>query len=201
MAAKLHHKFLQSVFYSSHSSIIISASERKRKPSGNKQGLKHCDGGVKRSSAAWTLGRFGLSLLGRERINHCSVLSVFLDSGTRGRGAKGSRLFASFGQTRTYFSHFDPSPGSADVKRHGGKVLSAIGEAAKHIDSMDQALSKLSDLHAYNLRVDPGNFQLLSHCIQTVLAAHFPADFTPQCQAAWDKFLAAVSAVLTSKYR
>ncbi|KAJ1097343.1 hypothetical protein NDU88_002465 [Pleurodeles waltl] len=111
------------------------------------------------------------------------------------------RLFASFGQTRTYFSHFDLSPGSADVKRHGGKVLSAIGEAAKHIDSMDQALSKLSDLHAYNLRVDPGNFQLLSHCIQAVLAAHFPADFTPQCQAAWDKFLAAVSAVLTSKYR
>ncbi|XP_078519202.1 hemoglobin larval subunit alpha [Lissotriton helveticus] len=111
------------------------------------------------------------------------------------------RLFASFGQTKTYFSHFDLSPGSADVKRHGGKVLSAIGEAAKHVDSLEQALSKLSDLHAYNLRVDPGNFQLLSHCIQATLAAHFPADFTPQCQAAWDKFLAAVSAVLTSKYR
>nr|AAK58843.1 alpha-globin [Ambystoma mexicanum] len=111
------------------------------------------------------------------------------------------RLFACFGQSRTYFSHFDLSPGSADVKRHGGKVLNAVGEAAKHIDDLDMGLSKLSDLHAYNLRVDPGNFQLLSHCIQTVLAAHFPADFTPQAQAAWDKFLAAVSGVLTSKYR
>ncbi|XP_069503970.1 hemoglobin larval subunit alpha-like [Ambystoma mexicanum] len=111
------------------------------------------------------------------------------------------RLFACFGQTKTYFSHFDLSPGSADVKRHGGKVLSAVCEAAKHLDDINQALSKLSDLHAYNLRVDPGNFQLLSHCIQTVLAAHFPADFTPQAQAAMDKFLAAVSSALTCKYR
>ncbi|XP_053310339.1 hemoglobin subunit alpha-3-like [Spea bombifrons] len=111
------------------------------------------------------------------------------------------RLFLSFPQTKTYFSHFDLSHGSADLLNHGGKVVNALGEAAKHIDSLSGSLSTLSDLHAYNLRVDPGNFKLLSQTIQVTLAAHFPEDFTPSVQAAWDKFIAEVAAVLTSKYR
>ncbi|KAM4698115.1 hemoglobin larval subunit alpha-like [Rhinophrynus dorsalis] len=111
------------------------------------------------------------------------------------------RLFQSYPQAKTYFSHFDLTHGSTDIHSHGGKVLSAIGEAAKHLDNLDEALSKLSDLHAYNLRVDPGNFTLLSHCILVVLATHFPEDFTATAHAAWDKFLSTVSAVLTSKYR
>ncbi|KAM4631761.1 hemoglobin subunit alpha-4-like [Discoglossus pictus] len=111
------------------------------------------------------------------------------------------RLFLSSPQTKTYFSHFDLSHGSADIQAHGGKVVNALGLAAQHLDSLEQTLSTLSDLHAYNLRVDPGNFQLLSHNIQVVLAIHFPQDFTATAQAAWDKFIAAVSDVLTSKYR
>ncbi|KAM3917649.1 hemoglobin subunit alpha-3-like [Leptodactylus fuscus] len=111
------------------------------------------------------------------------------------------RLFLSFPQTKTYFSHFDLSHGSADLLNHGGKVLNALGNAASHLDDLAGTLSSLSDLHAYNLRVDPGNFDLLSHTIQVVLAAHFQADFTPDAQAAWDKFISEVSAVLTSKYR
>ncbi|KAM3916437.1 hemoglobin larval subunit alpha-like [Leptodactylus fuscus] len=111
------------------------------------------------------------------------------------------RLFLSFPQTKTYFSHFDLSHGSADVQAHGGKVLSAIVEAAKHLDNLEGSLSKLSDLHAYNLRVDPGNFSLLSHCILVVLASHFPNDFDATAHAAFDKFLAVVSHILTSKYR
>ncbi|XP_069503968.1 hemoglobin larval subunit alpha-like [Ambystoma mexicanum] len=112
-----------------------------------------------------------------------------------------ARMFSSYPQCRTYFAHLDVSPGSADLQVHGAKILGAIGEAAKHLDDFDQALWKLSDLHAYNLRVDPGNFKLLSHSIQTVLASHFPEEFTPETHAAWDKYLAAVSAVLVSKYR
>ncbi|XP_018426276.1 PREDICTED: hemoglobin subunit alpha-3-like [Nanorana parkeri] len=69
------------------------------------------------------------------------------------------RLFLSFPQTKTYFNHFDLSHGSADLQRHGGKVLGALGEAAKHLDNIEGALAKISDLHAYNLRVDPGNFE------------------------------------------
>ncbi|XP_077131413.1 hemoglobin subunit alpha-3-like [Ranitomeya variabilis] len=111
------------------------------------------------------------------------------------------RLFLSFPQTKTYFSHFDLSQGSADVKAHGGKVLSALGKAASHLNDLDGALSSLSDLHAYNLRVDPGNFALLSHTIQVVLATNFPNDFSAEAQAAWDKFLSEVAEILTSKYR
>ncbi|XP_075687414.1 hemoglobin subunit alpha-3-like [Rhinoderma darwinii] len=111
------------------------------------------------------------------------------------------RMFLSFPQTKTYFSHFDLSQGSADIKNHGGKVLNALGNAANHLDDLDATLSTLSDLHAYNLRVDPGNFELLNHTIQVVLAIHFPQEFSAEAQAAWDKFISEVSTVLTSKYR
>ncbi|CAN2390221.1 Hemoglobin subunit [Pristimantis euphronides] len=111
------------------------------------------------------------------------------------------RLFLGFPQTKTYFSHFDLSHGSSDVRAHGGKVLGAIVEAAKHLDNLEGSLSQLSDLHAYNLMVDPGNFKLLSHCILVVLASHFSADFDASTHAAFDKYLAVLSCILTSKYR
>nr|XP_014338410.1 PREDICTED: hemoglobin subunit zeta [Bos mutus] len=41
----------------------------------------------------------------------------------------------------------------------------------------------------------------LSHCLLVTLASHFPADFTADAHAAWDKFLSIVSGVLTEKYR
>ncbi|XP_075687408.1 hemoglobin subunit alpha-4-like [Rhinoderma darwinii] len=111
------------------------------------------------------------------------------------------RMFLGFPQTKTYFNHFDLSHGSADMQRYGGKVLGALAEAAKHLDNLEGSLSKLSDLHAFNLRVDPGNFNLLSHSIQGVLASHFSTDFDANTHAVFDKFLAVVSHILTSKYR
>ncbi|CAI9622820.1 unnamed protein product [Staurois parvus] len=69
-----------------------------------------------------------------------------------------TRLFLSFPQTKTYFPHFDLTPGSADLKTHGGKIVNALASAANHLDDLAGNLSSLSDLHAYNLRVDPGNF-------------------------------------------
>ncbi|XP_073488931.1 hemoglobin subunit alpha-3-like [Aquarana catesbeiana] len=142
-----------------------------------------------------------------------AVLSIVGKIGSQ-VGALGSealtRLLLSFPQTKTYFTHFDltpgsaqgskSGPGSADLNTHGGKIINALAGAANHLDDLAGNLSSLSDLHAYNLRVDPGNFALLSHTIQVVLASHFPGDFTPEVQAAFDKFLALVSAVLTSKY-
>ncbi|XP_056390502.1 hemoglobin subunit alpha-3-like [Hyla sarda] len=110
-------------------------------------------------------------------------------------------MFLGFPQTKTYFNHFDLSHGSTDVQTHGGKVLGALVQAAKHLDNLEESLSKLSDLHAYNLRVDPGNFHMLSHSILVVLASHFPADFDAATHAALDKFLSVVSHILTSKYR
>ncbi|XP_049623964.1 hemoglobin subunit zeta [Suncus etruscus] len=111
------------------------------------------------------------------------------------------RLFASYPQTKTYFPHFDLSAGSAQLRAHGSKVVAALGEAVKSLDNVSGALAKLSELHAYVLRVDPVNFKLLSHCLLVTLAAHFPADFSAETHAALDKFLTLVSNVLTEKYR
>ncbi|NWI68008.1 HBAD protein, partial [Todus mexicanus] len=113
------------------------------------------------------------------------------------------RMFTAYPQTKTYFPHFDLSPGSDQVRGHGKKVVNALGTAVKSIDNLSQALSELSNLHAYNLRVDPPCFalQLLSQSFQVVLATHLGKDYTPEVHAAFDKFLSAVAAVLAEKYR
>nr|XP_025130817.1 hemoglobin subunit zeta-like [Bubalus bubalis] len=132
------------------------------------------------------------------------------------------RLFSCYPQAKTYFPHFDLHTGSAQLRAHGSKVVAAVGVAVKSIDNVTSALSKLSELHAYVLRVDPVNFKVgagprarvsgpgsrgleevsfLSHCLLVTLASHFPADFTADAHAAWDKFLSIVSGVLTEKYR
>ncbi|XP_040314629.1 hemoglobin subunit alpha-like, partial [Herpailurus yagouaroundi] len=111
------------------------------------------------------------------------------------------RTFCSFPTTKTYFPHFDLSHGSAQVKAHGQKVADALTQAVAHMDDLPNALSALSDLHAYKLRVDPVNFKFLSHCLLVTLACHHPAEFTPAVHASLDKFFSAVSTVLTSKYR
>ncbi|KFW75295.1 Hemoglobin subunit alpha-A [Manacus vitellinus] len=111
------------------------------------------------------------------------------------------RMFATYPQTKTYFPHFDLGKGSAQVKGHGKKVAAALVEAANHVDDIAGALSKLSDLHAQKLRVDPVNFKLLGQCFLAVVASHNPALLTPEVHASLDKFLCAVGTVLTAKYR
>ncbi|CAB1342205.1 unnamed protein product [Coregonus sp. 'balchen'] len=102
-------------------------------------------------------------------------------------------MLTAYPQTKTYFSHWaDLSPGSAPVKKHGSTIMGAIGNAVGMIDDLVGGLSALSDLHAFKLRVDPGNFKILSHNILVTLAVHFPADFTPEVHIAVDKFLAAL---------
>ncbi|XP_012689239.2 hemoglobin subunit alpha [Clupea harengus] len=112
------------------------------------------------------------------------------------------RMLVVYPQTKTYFSHWpDTSPGSAPVKKHGKTVMGALGDAVGKIDDLVGGLSALSDLHAFKLRVDPGNFKILSHNILVTLGVHFPSDFTAEVHVAVDKFLAAVAAALADKYR
>nr|APA23832.1 alpha-globin D subunit [Furnarius leucopus] len=111
------------------------------------------------------------------------------------------RMFAAYPQTKTYFPHFDLHHGSDQIRGHGKKVVAALGNAVKNVDNLSQALSELSNLHAYNLRVDPVNFKLLSQCFQVVLAVHLGKDYTPEMHSAVDKFMSAVAAVLAEKYR
>ncbi|XP_042096574.1 hemoglobin subunit zeta-like [Ovis aries] len=121
--------------------------------------------------------------------------------GAAAKAPAARRLFSCYPQAKTYFPHFDLHSGSAQLRAHGSKVVAAVGDAVKSIDNVASALSKLSELHAYVLRVDPVNFKFLSHCLLVTLASHFPADFTADAHAAWDKFLSLVSGVLTEKYR
>ncbi|XP_067232425.1 hemoglobin embryonic subunit alpha-like [Chanodichthys erythropterus] len=113
-----------------------------------------------------------------------------------------SRMLAVYPQTKTYFSHWkDMSPGSAPVRKHGKTVMAGVGEAVSKIDDLTNGLLTLSELHAFQLRVDPANFKILSHNILVVLATLFPTDFTPEAHVAMDKFLSALSLALSEKYR
>ncbi|XP_061455248.1 hemoglobin subunit alpha-D-like [Rhineura floridana] len=112
-----------------------------------------------------------------------------------------TRLFQAHPQTKTYFPHFDLSPGSNDIHRHGQKVFKALDGAVKHLDNIRGPLAELSDLHAYNLRVDPINFKLLGKCFHVTLASSLRADYTCQTYLAFDKLFYEVADVLSEKYR
>ncbi|NXY36784.1 HBAD protein, partial [Pomatorhinus ruficollis] len=113
------------------------------------------------------------------------------------------RMFHSYPPTKTYFPHFDLSQGSDQIRAHGKKVVAALTTAIKNIDNLSQALSELSNLHAYNLRVDPPRFslQFLAQCLQVVLATRLGKDYSPEAHSAVDKFMSAVASVLAEKYR
>ncbi|CAH2306789.1 Hemoglobin subunit alpha-3 [Pelobates cultripes] len=110
-------------------------------------------------------------------------------------------MFITEKRTKTYFPSFDLTPKSTHLKAHGKKVIDALTEAVNHLDNIQGALNKLSDLHAYDLRVDPGNFPLLAQNILVVTAIHFHDKFDICTHIALDKFLDRVACVLTSKYR
>nr|AFI56239.1 hemoglobin subunit alpha-D [Zonotrichia capensis]AIL33477.1 hemoglobin alpha D subunit [Zonotrichia capensis]AIL33478.1 hemoglobin alpha D subunit [Zonotrichia capensis]AIL33479.1 hemoglobin alpha D subunit [Zonotrichia capensis]AIL33483.1 hemoglobin alpha D subunit [Zonotrichia capensis] len=112
-----------------------------------------------------------------------------------------TRMFYSYPPTKTYFPHFDLSSGSDQIRGHGKKVVAALSTAIKNIDNLSQALSELSNLHAYNLRVDPVNFKFLSQCLQVALATRLGKDYSPEVHSAVDKFMSAVASVLAEKYR
>ncbi|XP_063154929.1 hemoglobin subunit alpha-A-like [Candoia aspera] len=110
------------------------------------------------------------------------------------------RMFLAHPTTKTYFPHFDHSPGSSDLKAHGRKVIDALTEAVNNLDDVAGALSRISDLHAQKLRVDPVNFKMLSECIEVTIAVH-NGPFKPEVLLALDKLLTFICKVLISRYR
>ncbi|XP_070846275.1 hemoglobin, alpha embryonic 5 [Chaetodon trifascialis] len=113
-----------------------------------------------------------------------------------------SRMFVVYPQTKTYFSHWpDTAPGSATLKAHGKKVMGGVAQAVAKIDDLTNGLLELSEQHAFQLRVDPANFKILSHCILVVISTMFPNDFTPEAHVSLDKFLVALALALSEKYR
>uniref|UniRef100_A0A4W5PQI7 Hemoglobin, alpha adult 2 n=1 Tax=Hucho hucho TaxID=62062 RepID=A0A4W5PQI7_9TELE len=79
------------------------------------------------------------------------------------------RMLTSYPQTKIYFSHWaDVSLGSAPVKKHGSSIMGAIGEAVGLMDDLVSGMSALGKLHAFKLRMDPGNFKVcpqITYCL------------------------------------
>ncbi|XP_046888264.1 hemoglobin subunit alpha-D-like [Hypomesus transpacificus] len=111
------------------------------------------------------------------------------------------RMFTTFPGSKTYFAHLNINHRSPHLLSHGKKIVLAIAEGARDISSLTVTLAPLQSLHAYQLRIDPINFKLLSHCILVTLACHLRGNFTPVAHAAMDKYLSAFAAVLSEKYR
>ncbi|KAF7241950.1 Hemoglobin subunit alpha-2 [Varanus komodoensis] len=112
-----------------------------------------------------------------------------------------TRMFLAHPTSKTYFAHFDFSPNSANIKAHGKKVANALNQAVNHLDDIGGTLSKLSDLHAQQLRVDPVNFGFLRHCLEVSIAANLHDHLKASLIVSLDKFLEEVCKVLVSKYR
>nr|APA23630.1 beta-globin A subunit [Notiochelidon cyanoleuca] len=117
-----------------------------------------------------------------------------------------ARLLIVYPWTQRFFSSFGnlSSPtailGNPKVQAHGKKVLTSFGDAVKNLDSIKNTFSQLSELHCDKLHVDPENFRLLGDILIIVLAARFGKDFTPDCQAAWQKLVRVVAHALARKY-
>ncbi|XP_072839115.1 hemoglobin subunit alpha-1 [Pogona vitticeps] len=111
------------------------------------------------------------------------------------------RLFTAHPTTKTYFSHFDLHENSPQIRAHGKKVIDALTQAVHNLDDIPGALSKLSDLHAEKLRVDPVNFPLLGHCILVTLACHNHGPLNASTILSMDKFMAVTSKALVARYR
>ncbi|KAG7507449.1 hemoglobin subunit alpha-1-like [Solea senegalensis] len=113
-----------------------------------------------------------------------------------------ARMLCIYPQTKIYFSHWsDLSIQSTKVKEHGVVIMKGLSLAVEKINDMANGLQDLSQKHAFQMRVDPANFRLLSQCIHVVLAKRFKAEYTPEVHLAMDKFLSNVALAIAEKYR
>ncbi|XP_056389744.1 hemoglobin subunit beta-2-like isoform X2 [Hyla sarda] len=117
-----------------------------------------------------------------------------------------TRLLVVYPWTQRYFSSFGnlsnvtAISGNAKVHAHGKKVLTAIGGAVQHMDHVKHHLAALSKVHAQELHVDPENFKRLGEVLVIVLASKLGSAFTPQVEAAWEKFINVLVAALSQGY-
>ncbi|XP_075034672.1 hemoglobin subunit beta-2-like [Mixophyes fleayi] len=116
------------------------------------------------------------------------------------------RLLFVFPWTQRYFSSFGnlsnitAITGNPKVREHGKKVLTTIDNAIKHLDDIKHYLADLSKTHAQVLNVDPENFKRFGEVLVIVLAGKLGSAFTPQAQAALEKFIAVLVAALSHGY-
>ncbi|XP_073691632.1 hemoglobin subunit beta-1-like [Garra rufa] len=106
------------------------------------------------------------------------------------------RYFGSFGS----LSDAAAIMGNKKVAAHGKVVINGLALAAKNMDNIKSTYAPLSVLHSEKLHVDPDNFRLLGDCVTIVVASQLGRAFTPDVQAAWQKFLAVAVSALGKQY-
>ncbi|XP_022598160.1 hemoglobin subunit beta-like [Seriola dumerili] len=106
------------------------------------------------------------------------------------------RYFGSFGN----LYNAEAIKTNPNIAAHGVTVLHGLDRAVKNMDNIKATYAELSELHSEKLHVDPDNFRLLADCLSIVIAAKMGAGFTPDTQAAWQKFLAVVVSALGRQY-
>ncbi|XP_055032466.1 hemoglobin subunit beta [Misgurnus anguillicaudatus] len=117
-----------------------------------------------------------------------------------------SRVLIVYPWTQRYFGGFgnlynaEAILSNPQVAAHGAVVLHGLDKAVKNLDDIKNAYKDLSVLHSDKLHVDPDNFRLLGDCLTIVIAANMGSAFTPEKQAAWQKFLAVVVSALCRQY-
>nr|BAE47565.1 beta-globin [Cynops pyrrhogaster] len=108
--------------------------------------------------------------------------------------------------TRRYFKSFgdlsscDAIQHNPKVASHGAKVMTSIVDAVGHLDDLKAYYADLSHIHCKKLFVDPANFKLFCGIVSIVVGMHLGTDYTPQKQAAFEKFLHHVETALATGY-
>uniref|UniRef100_A0A4W5QQ76 Hemoglobin subunit epsilon 1 n=1 Tax=Hucho hucho TaxID=62062 RepID=A0A4W5QQ76_9TELE len=77
--------------------------------------------------------------------------------------------------------------GNKKVAKHGITVLNGLERAVQNMDDIKNTYAELSVLHSEKRHVDPDNFRM-------------GRAFTPDVQAAWQKFLTMVVSALGRQY-
>ncbi|XP_068099449.1 hemoglobin subunit beta-3-like [Hyperolius riggenbachi] len=106
------------------------------------------------------------------------------------------RYFRSFGDLSTTSAVAD----NAKVHAHGKKVIGVIDKAVHNLDHVKETIAALSKQHAKELHVDPQNFRRLLEVLVILLATKLGSAFTPQVEAAWEKFVNVMVAALSHCY-
>uniref|UniRef100_A0A8C2IXF9 Globin domain-containing protein n=1 Tax=Cyprinus carpio TaxID=7962 RepID=A0A8C2IXF9_CYPCA len=133
--------------------------------------------------AVW--GKINVDMIGPQALARCLIVYPWTQ-----------RYFGSFGS----LSDAATIMANKKVAAHGKVVLNGLGRAVQNMDDIKNTYAPLSVLHSEKLHVDPDNFRLLGDCMTIVVASQLGRAFTPDIQAAWQKFLAVVVSALGKQY-
>ncbi|XP_038612881.1 myoglobin isoform X2 [Tachyglossus aculeatus] len=117
------------------------------------------------------------------------------------------RLFKTHPETLEKFDKFkhlkteDEMKASADLKKHGGVVLTALGSILKKKGQHEAELKPLAQSHATKHKISIKFLEFISEAIIHVLQSKHSADFGADAQAAMGKALELFRNDMATKYK